>query len=574
MRLTRMLLPTLRENPKDAEIDSHILMMRAGIMRKTGTGLYTFLPLGLKALQNVIAIIREEMNEAGAQELLPPILVPAEIWKESGRYQAMGKEQMRLKDRHDNEMVLCGTHEEVFTSVVRENVQSYRGLPLNLYQINTKYRDEIRPRFGVMRCREFIMKDAYSFDIDQAGLDASYETMGKTYRRIFRRCGLDVSPVLADSGTMGGSASEEFMVPSTIGEEEIIKCSKCDYVANNERAVSKKEEFKKADPKEYGTVEEVKTPDVKTIEELTAFFKTTPDRFLKSIVYIADGAPVMAVIRGDMNINEVKLKNALKCVELDLAGEETILKVTGAPVGFASPVGLKVKVVADESVHSVLNGITGANKTDTHLRNVNPSRDFKIDLTADIRAVKSGDSCVNCGSSLESYRGIEVGHIFKLGYKYTESMNVKVSDQAGKEITPIMGSYGIGVGRTLASVIEQRHDANGIIWPMSIAPYQVIITPVNMQDADQVKAADKLYEELSKQYDVLLDDRDERPGVKFKDADLIGIPVRVTVGKSLKEGNQVEVKEREKADKELVALDKVVEKIGEIYEKQMASFSA
>ena len=571
MRLTRMLLPTLRENPNDAEIDSHILMIRSGMMRKLGSGLYTFLPLGFRALQNVIKVVREEMDRSGAQELLPPILVPAEVWKESGRYQIMGKEQMRLKDRHDNEHVLCGTHEEVFTGVVKENVHSYRDLPLTLYQINTKYRDEIRPRFGVMRCREFIMKDAYSFHINEEDLNKSYETMRVTYRRIFKRCGLDVAPVLADNGAMGGSISEEFMVPSTIGEAEIIKCPKCDYVANVERAVAKSSFEKSSDaPKK---MEEADTPNTGTIEQLTAFFKTTPDRFIKSIIYLADGKPVMAVIRGDLNINETKLKNKLQCVELELAGEDTILKVTGAPVGFASPIGLKnIRVIADESVPVMANAIIGANKKDKHLVNVNPGRDFAVTETSDIRNVVTGDACSACGSKLESYRGIEVGQIFKLGYKYTESMDVKVLDKDGKELRPIMGTYGIGVGRTLASVIEQHHDANGIVWPMGIAPYHVIVTPVNMQDADQVKAAEKIYEDLKKQYEVLLDDRDERPGVKFKDADLIGIPVRITVGKSLKEENKVEIKERCKADKELVAPDKVIEKIGEIYEKQMADF--
>jgi prolyl-tRNA synthetase len=571
MRLTRMLLPTLREVPNDAEIDSHILMIRSGMMRKLGSGLYTFLPLGFKALQNVVQIVREEMDRSGAQELLPPVLVPAEVWKESGRYQVMGKEQMRLKDRHDNEHVLCGTHEEVFTSVVRENVHSYRQLPITLYQINTKYRDEIRPRFGVMRCREFIMKDAYSFHANEEDLNKAYEDMRLTYRRIFKRCGLDVSPVLADNGAMGGSISEEFMVPSTIGEAEIIKCPKCDYVANVERAVAKSSFVKS--PEAQKKMEEVSTPNTGTIDELVAFFKTTPDKFIKSIIYVADGKPVMAVIRGDLIINETKLRNKLGCVELDLANETTILKVTGAPVGFASPVGLKdLRVIADESVTVMANAITGANKKDTHLSNVNPGRDFALAEVADIRNVVTGDACTVCGSRLESYRGIEVGQIFKLGYKYTESMDVKVLDKDGKALRPIMGTYGIGVGRTLASVIEQSHDANGIVWPMSIAPYQVIVTPVNMQDEEQVKAAENLYHELSKHYQVLLDDRDERPGVKFKDADLIGIPVRVTVGKSLKETQQVEVKERQKADKELVALADTVKKIGEIYEKQMAPF--
>jgi prolyl-tRNA synthetase len=571
MRLSRMLMPTLRENPKDAEIDSHILMLRAGIMRKLGAGLYTYLPLGFRSINKVINIIREEMDQSGAQEILPPILTPADLWKESGRYEVMGKEMMQLKDRHNNDMVLGPTHEEVFTSLVRENIQSYRGLPLNLYQINAKFRDEIRPRFGIMRCREFIMKDAYSFDMDEKGLDKHYELMRSVYRRIFKRCGLEVSPVLADTGAMGGSVSEEFMVPSTIGEEEILKCPSCSYVANVERAVSFNNYQKSTEA--AISMEEVDTPDIKTIEDLTGFFKTTPEKFIKSIIYMADGKPVMAVTRGDMNINEVKLKNVLKCTELELANEETIFKVTGAPVGFVSPIGLKgVKIVADESVSFMVNGITGANKKDKHLKNVNPGRDFKADVTSDIMTVTAGSLCPECKKPLVSYRGIEVGQIFKLGYKYTESMKVKVLDKDGKEVTPIMGCYGIGVGRTLGSVIEQNHDANGIIWPISIAPYQIIVTPVNVADEELMKVSESSYESLGKKYEVLMDDRDERPGVKFKDADLIGIPIRITVGKGYKEEKKLEIKERNQAEKEMISLDSLEKRIGEIYEKQMAPF--
>lgn len=572
MRLSRLLAPTLRENPKDAEIESHILMLRAGLIRKMGGGLYTYLPLGFRSLQKITAIIREEMNLAGAQEILPPILTPADLWQESGRFNLMGKEMMRLKDRHDNDMVLGPTHEEAFTSVVRENVRSYRDLPLNLYQINTKFRDEIRPRFGVMRCREFIMKDAYSFDLDQAGLDKNYEAMRVAYRRIFRRCGLDVSPVQADTGTMGGSMSEEFMVPSKIGEEEIIKCDSCHYIANVERAVAYRD--MKSSTEAPKSKEEVATPNTKTVEELTAFFKTTADRFIKSIVYKADGKPVMAVIRGDLTINETKLKNVLKCAELELADEETIRKVTGAPVGFASPVGLSIEVIADESVKPMVNAISGANKKDMHYINLNPGTDFKWTTVADIQTVHAGDLCPECKQKLASYKGIEVGHIFKLGYKYTEAMKVKVLDKEGKEITPIMGCYGVGVGRTMASVIEQCNDANGIIWPISIAPFHIVIVPVNIQDADAMKVAEELYNDLRKKYDVLIDDRDERPGVKFKDADLMGFPIRITIGKSLKEEGKLEVKERNQAEKELVPLASVKERIAELFNKQMEQYSA
>ncbi len=566
-----MLIPTLRENPRDAEIESHILMIRAGLMRKVGAGLYTFLPLGMRSVLKVIDIVRKEMDRSGAQEILPPILTPAELWMESGRYGKMGKEMMRLRDRHENELILGPTHEEAFTAVVRENVRSYRDLPLNLYQINTKFRDEIRPRYGVMRCREFIMKDAYSFDIDEAGLDNSYEIMRDVYRKIFSRCGLSVVPVLADSGTMGGSISEEFMVPSSVGEARIVKCSSCDYVANAERATSAMD-FRKSSEKEK-PLEEVSTPDVKTIGELTGFFNTTPDRFIKSIIYVADDRPVMAVIRGDLTINEVKLKNAIGCAELFLADEETVRKVTHAPVGFASPVGLPgLEIIADESVLYMVNAITGANKKDTHIINVNPARDFKTGNAVDIRQVENGEKCPVCGKPLESYRGIEVGHIFKIGYKYTHSMNVKVLDREGKEVYPLMASYGIGIGRTLACIIEQNRDPNGIIWPMTVAPFHVIVIPVNTEDDEIMRASLKLYESLSENYETLIDDRNERPGVKFKDADLLGIPVRVTVGKTYKENGTFEIKERHSSEKEFVEEAAALKKIEEIYEKEMSRF--
>ncbi|MFN3659721.1 MAG: proline--tRNA ligase, partial [Brevinematales bacterium] len=516
MRRSQMLLPTLREDPKDAEIASHILMMRAGIIRKLDAGLYTFLPFGHRVLLKVIQIIREEMNRAGAQELLPPILIPANLWRESGRYDIMGKEMMRLQDRHENEMVLGPTHEEVFAHIVRENVQSYRDLPLNLYQINTKFRDEIRPRYGVMRCREFIMKDAYSFDIDEAGLEKNYQAMREAYRRIFTRCGLEVIPVEADTGNMGGSNSEEFMVPSSVGEETIIHCRGCGYVANVERAQATREFSLSSE--EMLPLQEIATPNVRTIDELVAFLKVSADKFIKSLVYRTENEIVMVLIRGDFMVNETKLKHAIGCIELEHATEEEVEKITGAPIGFVSPVHLKqkVRIIADESVPPMRNAISGANKKDYHLKNINPTRDFSWDIVADIHEVQEGEKCPHCGQELKSYKGIEVGHIFKLGYKYTEAMNIKVLDKNGQSITPIMGCYGIGVGRTIASVIEQHHDANGIIWPMSIAPFHGIIIPVNMSDPAIVESAEILYKRLSSHFEILLDDRDERPGVKFK----------------------------------------------------------
>lgn len=572
MRFSRMLIPTLREVPNDAEIQSHILMIRAGLIRKSSAGLYTFLPLGLKVLQKVEAIVRNEMNNAGALEILPPFVTPAELWQESGRFDSMGPEMLRVKDRHDNYLVLSPTNEEAFTSVVRENVHSYKDFPITLYQINTKFRDEIRPRFGVMRSREFIMKDAYSFDVDEAGLDKNYELMRKTYRQIFKRCGLNTDPVQADNGSMGGSASEEFMVPSQVGENEIVKCSNCDYVANTERATAFRD-FKKNN-ETVADMEKVETPNTRTIEELTEFFKTTPKNFIKSIIYIANKKPVMAIIRGDLEINETKLKNAIPAAEIELADEDTIYKVTGAPIGFAGPVGIrKIKIIADDSVSYMVNSITGANKKDLHIKNVNIERDFKPDTITDISLTIAGDACPKCQKPLEIYRGIEVGQIFKLGYKYTKALNVTFQAEDGKSKHPIMGCYGIGIQRTMASVIEQSHDDWGIIWPMSLAPYHIIIVPTNTTDEVLMSKAEEIYTELRKKYDVIIDDRDERAGVKFKDADLIGIPIRITVGKSFAKEGMLEVKERAKSDREMVSPEDLYKRVDEIYSSEIAKTS-
>ncbi len=571
MLYSRMLIPTLREVPSDAEITSHQLMLRAGLIRKQQAGLYTFLPLGLRVLQKIEKIIREEMNLAGALEIRPPFVTPADLWKESGRYQAYGKELLRFKDRHDIELLLGPTHEEAFTQVVRDNVQSYRDLPLNLYQINTKFRDEIRPRFGVMRSREFIMKDAYSFDIDEAGLDESYQAMRTSYRRIFKRCGLDVDPVQADTGAMGGSNSEEFMVPSAVGEEEIVKCHSCGYVANTERAVCKTDYVKSTEKLEQMT--EVDTPNARTIEELEKFFQVGGNRFIKSIICVADGQAVMALIRGDLEINEIKLKNLLGAAELELADEDKVREVTGAPVGFAGPVGLKgIRIVADDSVTYMANAYTGANKKDKHLQGVNIGRDFQVEKSGDLRHVHAGDLCPECGHELNSYRGIEVGHIFKLGYKYTKSMNVTFLDKDGKEKNPIMGCYGIGVARTMASIIEQLHDDKGIKWPMSVSPYHILILPINVTDETVMRTAHELHDRLSGKYEVMLDDRDERAGVKFNDADLIGIPIRVTIGKAFASENKLEVKLRDADEKELVDVADIDRKMGELYEKEMQKY--
>ncbi len=560
MRMSRYLIPTLKEDPADAVITSHKLMIRAGLIRKESAGMYMYLPLGLRVLQKIINIIRQEMNKAGALEFLMPELTNADLWKESGRWHTMGPEMIRIKDRNGLEYALAPTHEEAFTNAIRMIVTSYRDLPVNAYQINTKFRDEIRPRFGVMRSKEFIMKDAYSFDIDETGLERSYQTMRQTYRNIFKRCGLDTIPVEADTGSMGGSDSEEFMVASEVGEEILLLCDACGYKSNQERATCQYELWPNKENEE--ALEAVDTPNVRTIDELVQFFGCSAHKFLKSLIYVADGTPVMAVVPGDREINEVKLKNALGAVELELAPDLVVEEVTGAPVGFAGPIlqeGKTIRIIFDTQVQHICNAITGANEKDKHYKGVNPGRDFTITEEADITLVVAGDKCPHCGYSLKEKKGIEVGHIFKLGYKYTKSMNVTVLDQNGKAITPIMGCYGIGVNRTMAAIIEQHHDARGIIWPMSVAPFHVHLVSLAKNEAEEAMA-NELYLLLMKAgMEVLYDDRKASPGFKFGDADLIGIPIRITLGKAFfGDSYQVEVKLRNKDEKIIIAKDSIV----------------
>ncbi len=536
----------MKEDPSDAVVVSHKLMMRAGLIRKESAGMYIYLPLGFRVLKKIINIVREEMDRAGALEFLMPELTSADLWKESGRWDTMGPEMIRIKDRNNLEYALAPTHEEAFTSAVRSLISSYRDLPLNVYQINTKFRDEIRPRFGVMRSKEFIMKDAYSFDIDEAGLEKSYQTMRKTYRRIFERCGLETIPVQADTGSMGGSNSEEFMVASEVGEEALLICKACDYKANQERAEYGRVPSEKEKPQKIETVD---TPDVKTIIDLAEFFKCSADKFLKSIIYLADNKPVMAVVPGGREINELKLKNHLGALELVLAPDSVVVEVTSAPVGFAGPVNdFKVRTVFDISVNNIVNGITGANQKDRHFKNVNPGIDFVIKDESDITTAVEGDMCPKCGKPMIVRRGIEVGHIFKLGYKYTKSMNVAVLNENSKEIQPIMGCYGIGVNRTIAAVIEQNYDDKGIIWPLSIAPFHIHLVGLTKTD-EEMRAADEIYSDIvNSGLEVLFDDRKASPGFKFADADLIGIPVRVTIGKSYYTNKEIEVKLRSSKD--------------------------
>jgi prolyl-tRNA synthetase len=567
MRFTNMFIPTLREDPAEAEVASHKLMLRAGLIRKIAAGIYSFLPVGLRTFRKVENIVREEMDRAGAQELVMPALLPAEAYMDSGRWEVFGPEMFRLKDRSGRDFCLGPTHEELFTQVVRNEIRSYRALPINLYQIQTKYRDEKRPRFGVLRCREFVMKDAYSFDRDEEGLDESYRKMHDAYCRIFDRCGLRYTVVKADSGAMGGSGSEEFMVGSQIGESLIVSCEKCGYAANDEKAEAMP--VAAASPsEELLPMEKVETPDVGTIEELTRFFGCSPDRFAKTIIYKADGEAVVVMLRGDREINEIKLKNYLRCNELELADAELVMKVTGADVGFAGPIGLKVKcrIIADPEILLMKNFITGANETGYHFSNVNINKDFDVSEVIDIRNIAEGDICPLCGETLRIEPGIEVGHIFKLGTKYSEALGCTYLDENGEEKPMVMGSYGIGIGRTMAAIIEQNNDEHGIIWPLAVAPFHAVIVPVNMDVSEQVELAEKLYSRLlDMNIQVAIDDRNERPGVKFKDADLIGIPIRITVGRKAADGI-VEFKLRASGENVEMSSDEAVKRVAELVE--------
>jgi prolyl-tRNA synthetase len=561
MKLSNALLCTLREVPAEAEIQSHKLMLRAGMMRKMASGVYNFMPMGIRVLKNIEQIVREEMDRAGAQEFLASALLPAELWKESGRWEVMGAEMFRLKDRNEREFCLGPTHEEVFTDIARNEIKSYKQLPLNLYQIQTKYRDERRPRFGVMRSREFIMKDAYSFDKDNEGLDVSYNKMYKAYHEIFKRCGLEAKCVEADSGAMGGSGSAEFMIKSEIGEDEIAFCTACDYAANMEKAPSTVEILEKEQLK---LLSEIETPNIRTIEELVAFFNTTAKKFAKTLIFKADRKLVAVMVRGDREVNEVKVVNAVGgAVEFEMADAEAVYAATGAAVGFAGPIGIKVDyLLIDNEVANMNNIIVGANHTGYHYENANYGRDFE-GTVGDFRKVIEGDKCPKCGEPLTIARGIEVGHIFKLGTKYSEAMGATFIDESSQSKPLIMGCYGIGINRTMASVIEQNNDENGIVWPLSVAPYKIIVIPVAVKDAEQMRVASELYESLKELgIDVIIDDRDERAGVKFKDADLIGIPMRVTVGKKINEG-LVEFKLRSARDIELVSIDAVIDRVKE-----------
>jgi len=567
--MSRLLAPTLREVPAEAEIPSHQLMLRAGLMRKSASGIYTYLPLGFEVLQNIMQIIREEMNAAGGQELLLPIIQPAELWHESGRWDDYGAEMFKLKDRNDRQFCLGPTHEEIITALARAEIRSYRQMPLLLYQIQNKYRDEIRPRFGVIRGREFIMKDLYSFDQDEAGLNESYQKMYDAYKRIFTRCGVVTRPVDADPGAIGGSGTHEFMVIADCGEAELVFCQECEYAANVEIAPCVPCTTLPEDPL---PLEEAATPGLHTVDQVAGFLDVVPARLIKTLIYLADGQPIAVLVRGDHEVNEIKLKRYLGCTVLELADDGTIERVSKGPKGFSGPVGLDARLIADESVMAMHNAVTGGNKADTHLVNVNPGRDFATKEVADLRLVTAEDHCPECQGGLRMRRGIEVGQVFKLGTKYSTALKATFSDESGTERPIIMGCYGIGVSRTMAAIIEQNYDENGIIWPMSVAPYQVVIVPIKYTQEQQKTVTDELYKKLvDAGVKVLIDDRDERPGVKFKDADLIGFPIRVTVGpKSLKMGN-VEITMRKGTFKEDVKIEDAVEVIGDLIEQELRS---
>jgi len=559
MRFSRLLGKTLKEAPADADCASHRLLVRAGMIQQVATGVYSFLPLGWRVLKKIEDIIRGEMDDAGGQELMMPSLQPLELWEKSGRLPSFDKTLFSVTDRKEHKLILGPTHEEIITDLVRRSVQSYRDLPQLPYQIQNKFRDEPRPRGGLLRVREFVMKDLYSFDIDEEALDVSYAKMVQAYKNIFTRCGLPAVMVEADSGAIGGKASHEFMLIADSGEDEIIYCSKCGYAANTEKAIS----IKNSPPvREHLAIEVVATPGLKSIEEVASFLGVSHDQTLKSVFYVADGGLIFIVIRGDLEVNEIKLKNLLKCTELHMATEAETGEA-GLVAGYASAIGLKgIKIVADDSIKLGGNFVAGANRIDTHLKNVNYPRDFTADIISDIAKTRAGDSCPACNDRLLTQQGIEVGHVFKLGTFLSERLGAYYLDKDGSNKPIIMGCYGIGVGRLLAAAVEQNHDEKGIIWPLPIAPYQVCLCPLKIEDASVMQAAEATYAELrAANIEVLFDDRPESPGVKFNDADLIGIPIRIVVSARTLKSGSVELKWRKDEQAQMLPLQGLTETI-------------
>jgi len=572
MKLTRYHLPTFREVPAEAEVISHQLMLRAGMIRKLASGIYSWLPLGLRVLRKVENIVREEMNRAGAIEVSLPMVQPGELWKESGRWEAYGRELLRFKDRHEHESCLGPTHEEVMVDLVRGQLRSWRQLPVNLYQIQTKFRDEIRPRFGVMRSREFGMKDAYSFDADEPGAEKSYQAMYVAYSRIFARCGLEFRAVEAATGPIGGKFSHEFMVLAETGEDTLAVCPKCGYAANLEKAEIKIEG--QPEPEKEKAMEKVHTPGKRTVEEVCAFLKVPPQKLVKTLIYESDQGPIAAMVRGDRELNPNKLQSLINADFLEMASPERIQELTRGPLGFSGPVKLKIPIYVDRELEYLKNFVTGANEQDYHFLNTNLARDFSAARIADLRKAVPGDHCAKCGTELKFQKGIEVGHIFKLGLKYSKPMNAAFLDQNGKEQFFVMGCYGIGTSRTVAASIEQNHDPSGIIWPISLAPFQVYLLPINYKEERTRKVTDELEAELEKAgLEVLLDDREESPGVKFKDADLIGIPLRILIGDKTLAKDSVEFKLRSQDKKELVLISRAAAAAKELIQAQLQAIS-
>lgn len=602
MKASKFIISTLRDAPNDAVIASHKLMMRSGMLRKLGNGLYAYMPLGFRSFKKLEQIIREELDKAGLLEMRPTVIQPGELWKQSGRWDKMHDEMLKAQNRQGQDMVVSPTAEEAFTALISEGLSSYKQLPFTVYQINTKYRDEIRPRYGVMRGREFTMMDGYSFDKDQNDLDASYNNVADAYRKIFKRLGLKTISVRADSGSMGGSGSEEFMVESPVGDDTLLLCPNCDYAANVEKASCAKETAldSNGNPQKKSDLplEKVATPNVFSIEDMEKFFGEKSTTFLKALIYKVYNASVdlsqneqyknaktvteggqtyypetffCVLIRGDLDVNEAKLASVLKASGAELASDEDVLKYSGAPHGFVGPIGIKIPILADESTLIMHDCIGGAGEKGFHLKHIEPERDYKPFMVADVRTCKEGDKCPECGGTFYMKKGNELGHIFKLGNKYTKSMNVTYLDQNAKPVVPLMGCYGIGVDRTLASVIEANNDENGIIWPMTVAPFQVVIVPVRY-DGEMKEVSDAIYAELEKDgIEVLLDDRNERPGVKFKDFDLIGIPVRIVVGE--KNLPNVEIKMRKESEAHLIPKENAASEAEKIVREELAKLN-
>ena len=563
MKWSQTLIPTMKETPTGAEIPSHIYMLRAGMISQVMAGAYAYLPLGWRALQKATNIVRDEMDKAGGGELFMTALCPQSLYEQTDRVEAFGNVLIKttlVRGGTKTPVVFCPTHEEEITNIVSQYVSSYRQLPLLLYQIQTKFRNEERPKFGVLRTSEFLMKDAYSFHTDLETLDATYKKMYDAYCKIFTRCGLDYIPVEAESGPIGGEGSHEFMIPSKNGEDDVVFCSNCKYAANVEKAEIGDMKFVRPADAVLKDLAEIPTPGAHTIEQVCAFLKAKPKKVVKTLIYSVDGTPVAVLVRGDCDVNENKLRRLLQAEKVEMADEKMIERVTGAPVGFAGPVGLKekIKIIADPTIKEMVNVVVGANKAEAHLVNVNLDRDFTVDLYGDVRNALAGDACPRCGQPLAMENAIEVGHVFKLGTKYSDALNAKYLDENGSLKTIIMGCYGIGVSRIIAGLAETSHDDFGIIWPVSLAPYEICVCPVKASDPVAMEAAEKITAGLqAADCDVILDDRDERPGVKFKDADLIGFPVRVTIGKGLADGN-VEIKWRWDSESTLVSVDDVV----------------